>query len=70
MVSTVFIFGSWMNRNTAQFDAPSILAGVADKLAKFKQPKQVVFVEALPRNAMGKVQKKDLRATYEDLFAA
>jgi len=51
-------------------DAPSILAGVADKLAKFKQPKQVVFVEALPRNAMGKVQKKDLRATYEDLFAA
>jgi malonyl-CoA/methylmalonyl-CoA synthetase len=31
-------------------------------------PKRVVFVETLPRNAMGKVQKKLLRETYRSLF--
>ena len=57
-------------REDADLDAPAVMAGVAEKLAKFKQPKQVVFVDALPRNAMGKVQKKDLRATYDATFAA
>ena len=39
------------------------------RLAKFKQPKRVFFVEALPRNAMGKVQKAALRKTYETAYA-
>ena len=30
-------------------------------LARFKRPEQVVFVEALPRNALGKVLKRELR---------
>ena len=34
---------------------------LADKLAKYKQPKRVLFVEELPRNTMGKVQKNLLR---------
>ena len=38
-------------------------------LAKFKQPKRVAFVEALPRNSMGKIQKTVLRDTYRGLFA-
>ncbi len=33
-------------------------------LAKYKIPKKVVFVEALPRNAAGKVLKRDLRERY------
>ncbi|WP_407494095.1 malonate--CoA ligase [Pseudooceanicola sp. MF1-13] len=37
-------------------------------LAKFKQPKELIFVDALPRNTMGKVQKKQLREDYADLF--
>ena len=41
---------------------------LADKLAKFKQPKAVFFVEALPRNTMGKVQKVALRAEHKELF--
>ena len=32
------------------------------RLARFKHPRDVVFVERLPRNAMGKVLKYELRA--------
>lgn len=39
------------------------------QLARYKQPRRVVFVPALPRNAMGKVQKKLLRELYADSFA-
>jgi malonyl-CoA/methylmalonyl-CoA synthetase len=39
-----------------------------DKLAKFKQPKKIVFVDSLPRNNMGKVQKSELRKNYQSLF--
>jgi malonyl-CoA/methylmalonyl-CoA synthetase len=38
------------------------------RLAKFKQPKRVFFVDDLPRNTMGKVQKNKLRERYVDLF--
>jgi len=40
------------------------------RLAKFKQPKAIIFVAELPRNAMGKVQKNVLRQTYADFYAA
>ncbi len=33
-------------------------------LARFKQPKRVLFAAELPRNAMGKVQKALLRELY------
>ncbi len=39
-------------------------------LAKFKRPRRLFWVEALPRNAMGKVQKQVLREQYKDVFAA
>jgi|GEM_PF-5834943 len=32
-----------------------------EKLAKFKQPKQYYALDALPRNALGKIQSEDLR---------
>jgi len=38
------------------------------RLAKFKLPKQVIFVNDLPRNAMGKVQKNVLRETHRGLY--
>ncbi|NMO01085.1 AMP-binding protein [Gordonia sp. TBRC 11910] len=49
-------------------DADDILAFVAPDLARFKQPRAVRIVDALPRNVMGKVQKAELRKTYGDLF--
>ena len=44
------------------------LAGALDELARFKHPKRYVFVDELPRNAMGKVLKTELRTQYGDLF--
>ncbi|MEM0943978.1 MAG: AMP-binding protein, partial [Pseudomonadota bacterium] len=46
----------------------AVIAGVASDLAKFKQPKHVMVVAELPRNSMGKVQKKSLREEYAGLF--
>jgi malonyl-CoA/methylmalonyl-CoA synthetase len=48
----------------AVIDEAAIRAALQDRLAKFKWPKVVYFVEELPRNAMGKVQKNILRANY------
>ena len=41
-----------------------ILDHVKDTLARYKQPKAVHFVAALPRNASGKVTKPELRNQY------
>ena len=54
----------------AALTSSAVTEGVQDTLARFKQPKAVQLVEALPRNTMGKVQKKALRDTYAQLFAA
>ncbi len=43
---------------------PELIAALKSEIAAFKVPKRVHFVAALPRNAMGKVQKKVLRETY------
>ncbi|MDB5448461.1 MAG: malonyl-CoA synthase [Phenylobacterium sp.] len=49
-------------------EAPMIAAARA-KLAAYKAPKRILFVDDLPRNAMGKVQKNLLRERYAGLFA-
>ena len=35
-----------------------------DKLSGYKRPEQIIFVDKLPRNSMGKILKKDLREMY------
>ena len=50
-------------------DEATLLAQLADKLAKFKLPKRIVVTGELPRNAMGKVQKNVLREMHGDLLA-
>jgi malonyl-CoA/methylmalonyl-CoA synthetase len=51
-------------RRDAQATEPEIIAALEGKLANFKIPKRVYFVNELPRNAMGKVQKNVLREKY------
>lgn len=49
---------------------PFEFAAALEKLARFKHPKRYVVVEELPRNAVGKVRRTELRAQYRDLFAS
>lgn len=50
-------------------DAGALLAHARRSLASFKLPKRIIPAQALPRNAMGKVQKASLREEHKDLFA-
>jgi malonyl-CoA/methylmalonyl-CoA synthetase len=49
-------------------DETRIAAALEGVLAKYKQPKRILFVEKLPRNAMGKVQKNVLRDSYAKIY--
>lgn len=57
-----------VTRTDPGLDEAALLAGIAG-LARFKQPRRILFADALPRNAMGKVQKAALREAYRDLFS-
>ncbi len=57
-----------VSENPARPVNEAALEAAAEKLAKFKRPKQYVHLDALPRNAMGKVGKAELRKSYADLF--
>jgi malonyl-CoA/methylmalonyl-CoA synthetase len=46
----------------------AVLAALEQRLARYKLPKRVFFREALPRNAMGKMQKKALRDEFKGLY--
>ncbi|ATU95000.1 malonate--CoA ligase [Phyllobacterium zundukense] len=50
-------------------DEKAIVGALQDRLARYKQPKCIIFAEDLPRNTMGKVQKNLLRHKYADLYA-
>jgi malonyl-CoA/methylmalonyl-CoA synthetase len=52
----------------AKVDEAAVLGALDGRLAKFKMPKRVIFVDELPRNAMGKVQKNILRDTYKGIY--
>ncbi|WP_329049061.1 AMP-binding protein [Amycolatopsis sp. NBC_01488] len=48
----------------AHLDVDTVRAHVRQRLARFAVPRDVVFVDELPRNATGKVVKEELRRTY------
>ncbi|MBS0306062.1 MAG: malonyl-CoA synthase [Proteobacteria bacterium] len=52
----------------AVLDAAAILSELRTRIAHYKVPRQVFVVAELPRNAMGKVQKKLLREEHAGLF--
>ena len=50
-------------------DVDQLQSACAKQLARFKHPRKIVLVDALPRNTMGKVQKNLLRDEYQNAFA-
>jgi malonyl-CoA/methylmalonyl-CoA synthetase len=57
-------------RPGAELHAQALIAGLKGRIASFKVPKRLFIVRELPRNAMGKVQKKELRDSRRELFVA
>ena len=57
LAAVVLDQGSTINSDT-------IAAKIAPLLARFKQPRRYIMVDALPRNTMGKVQKNILREKF------
>ena len=50
--------------------AGDVMAACRKKLATFKAPKDVVFVDALPKNPSGKLLKRELRKSFEQHYSA
>ena len=50
--------------------ATDTLKAAIASLARFKHPRKFVWLDALPRNAMGKVQKQLLREQFRETFTA
>jgi acyl-CoA synthetase (AMP-forming)/AMP-acid ligase II len=48
----------------------ALLAKVREHLSPYKCPKRVVFAEAMPKTATGKIQKAELRNSLKDLYRA
>ena len=49
-------------------DEAALVAALVDKLARFKQPRRIIFLQELPKNSMGKVQKTVLREQFADML--
>lgn len=56
-------------KNGAGFDPEIIREELSGRLARYKMPKRIISVDALPRNKMGKVQKALLRDQYKEIFS-
>ena len=55
-------------RDDASLDERGMLQALEQRLAKFKLPKRILVIPDLPRNAMGKIEKKALRSAYASLY--
>ena len=51
-----------------KLDSDKIKTELETRIANFKQPKAYLFLDQLPRNSMGKVQKAALRNEYSSFF--
>ena len=51
---------AYVVRSDASIDADQLKAHVKAQLAGYKVPRDIHFIEVLPRNATGKVLKRDL----------
>ena len=58
------VLGVLVARPEQELDIEGIRQKIGKSLARFKQPQKLVVVPELPRNTMGKVQKKALREMF------
>ncbi|SDF39511.1 malonate--CoA ligase [Limimaricola pyoseonensis] len=58
------VLGVLVPKPGARIDTDAVMAAMQGSLARFKQPRRLEIVGELPRNAMGKVQKNQLRDRF------
>ena len=56
-------------KDDAMLTENELIQASSQDLANYKVPKRVVFVEELPRNAMGKIEKGRLRESFRGIFS-
>lgn len=56
------------DKNQSSADEAEIISFMKQRVANYKVPKRIFFVDELPRNTMGKVQKNSLRGQFRELF--
>jgi fatty-acyl-CoA synthase len=49
-----------------QMSREDVLDHLADKVAKWQLPDDVVFIDEVPKTSVGKFSKKDLRARFAE----
>ena len=54
-----------VRQDKSEITEDELITTLKKDIAGFKVPKQVIFIDELPRNAMGKVQKNVLRDNYQ-----
>ncbi len=64
------VVGIIVAKGDSKPDLAAIKSNIGTSLARFKQPKELIILPELPRNTMGKVQKKALRDQFGDLFSS
>jgi malonyl-CoA/methylmalonyl-CoA synthetase len=62
------VIGIIVTRDGQALDEADMIKQLKKELANYKVPKRLFFVDELPRNAMGKVQKNVLRQYYDLTF--
>jgi malonyl-CoA/methylmalonyl-CoA synthetase len=62
------VIGIIVTRDGQALDEAGLIKQLKVDLANYKVPKRLFFVDELPRNAMGKVQKNVLRQYYDLTF--
>ena len=62
------VVGVLVAEGKAVLDLDGIKKRIGSSLARFKHPQRLVVLSELPRNTMGKVQKKELRKQFKDMF--
>ena len=62
------VVGVLVAEKNTTLDIDAINKNLTNSLANFKRPQRLIVIPELPRNTMGKVQKKALRDEYKGLF--
>jgi len=55
-----------LDSDIEKIDVSELRKYLRDNLANFKIPKQIYFIESLPKNATGKVLKRELKVQLEE----